>query len=266
MEADHVVKTLLTCCSVSHVMSLSSPGGLGDLCRPWHRPFCAATGQGPPRPSKTFPFSVDLSPPCNSILESPFWPADGPSILPLISPESTYSQLCPELRRLLHHPLPEAEAPHLPPPGAGNNPNPLCFPHPHGAKTLQRGVAGWPQLCGGTNAAGTLGFPGCRYPWMCPPSAPCPRAAVAGGPVGTDAVTHQWLPGPLSCLAVLGEHQHSPKMELGRDRLNTEVCPDPRSTPGGLGDVCVCVYLLMPRRRGPHWVAAFFFFPWKNRN
>lgn len=167
-----------------------------------------------PQTLKDFP-PQSLSSPFNSILESSFWPADGPGILPLISPGSTYSQLCPELRGPLHHPLPEAEAPHLPPPGAGNNTSPLCFPCPHGAKTLQLGLAGWPQFCSGINAPGTLGFLGCRCPWMWPPSAPCPHAAVAGGPAGTEAVTHLWLPGPLSCPAVLAEHQDSPKTELG---------------------------------------------------
>lgn len=62
-----------------------------------------------PQTLKDFP-PQSLSSPFNSILESSFWPADGPGILPLISPGSTYSQLCPELRGPLHHPLPEAEA------------------------------------------------------------------------------------------------------------------------------------------------------------
>lgn len=131
----------------------------------------------PPQALKDFPFQIYLSPPFNSILESPFWPADDPSILPLISPESTYSQLCPELSGLLHHPLPEAEAPHLPPAWAGNNPNPLCSHTPVQLRPFILG-SGWqplwqPQVCGGTSAPGTLGFPECRCPWMWPPSAPC---------------------------------------------------------------------------------------------
>lgn len=115
---------------LSHGRNPEQPKSSGSSVSLLAQPTPCSHSTGPPRPSKTFPFSLYLSSPFNSILESPFWPADGPSILPLISPESTYSQLCPELRGPLHHPLPEREAPRLPPPGAGNNLQPPLLPTP----------------------------------------------------------------------------------------------------------------------------------------
>lgn len=195
--------------------TLSSPRVLGHLYPCWHSPLHAATAQGPPGPQRLSPsvfiYHLPLTPFLRALSGQLMVPASFPSFPQRALTASSalslgglsitpFLSVKPLVCLLL---------------GQETTSSPLCFPHPHGAKTLQLGLAGWPRFCGGINAPGTLGFLGCRCPWMWPPSAPCPHAAVAGGLAGTDAVTHRWLPGPLSWPAVLGEHQDSPKTELG---------------------------------------------------
>lgn len=223
------------------------------------QPALCSCGMGIPTPSKTFPFNLlFIISPFNSILESRFRPADGPIVLPPISPKSRlwlcpYSRLCPEPRGLTGSPsitpLPKAEIqpPPLPPPRAGNKPQPWAAEHPPPplpTPPQNRDPSAWgfragcgpscavgPMIRGGAGAGKqTLSILGCKHPWTWPPptGAPSPAQPWRGGPMGTDArdsSVASWAPFPPGCAG-----QASPLTENragGEDSLNTEVWPGP---------------------------------------
>lgn len=130
---------------LSHGRNPEQPKSSGSSVSLLAQPTPCSHSTGTPSPSKTFPFSLYLSSPFNSILESPFWPADGPSILPLISPESTYSQLCPELRGPLHHPLLEREASSASSWGRKQPPAPSASHTPMEPRPFSLGLQGGPS-------------------------------------------------------------------------------------------------------------------------
>lgn len=125
--------------------------------------------------------------------------------------------------------------------GAGCGPSSALGP------TLQEGASAGKQ---------TPSFPWCKRPWMWPPQ-PLPLPRSRGGPAGTDAgdsLVASWAPFLPGCA---GRASALTENGAGGTDSTLSSAPNPRSTRGGLGDVCVPP--VMPKGKGTCRAAAFFF-------